>query len=724
MERSNRTTCARCAVGCGLRTALGDGGRDLRVTGDPAHPIGRGQACRRGVEETATEPATERITRPHLRRDGDLVPVSWERALDAVADRLDPLVATDPDRVGVLGSGQQTTEAAYLLGRVARGAIGTRRYDANTTLCMASAVAAYYGAFGADAPPPTYADVPDAESHVVWGANPAVAHPVLFSRIRESAAGSGGELVVVDPLRTRTAEAADVHVAPEPDGDFALAQAVLAAAIDADHVDDAFVEANTVRFDRLRASLPDVADAAEAAGVGPDAVGRLADAFSRPTLLYWGMGVNQSAGGTATARALIDCCLATGNLGPGTGPFSLTGQSNSMGTRICSSKGRWPGGRAFDDPAARRAVADAWGVPRERLPDDSGPGPVDLAADVAAGEVDALWTVATNPAVGLPNADAAREALSEVFLVAQDAFRSETVALADVVLPAATWGETAGTLVAMDRTVSRVRPARDPPGAARRDAAIIAAVGNRLRPDGPDLDPSPERTFDEFAALTAGTPADCSHVTYDRLDRAGAIRWPRGAVVPPGGSDGGSVPPDATAARYRYADGDGGFAFPTPSGRARFSAPGSYDPPEPPDETYPLVLTTVRERNAYNTGVRGWGSANDSGATDGPETPDGSGTPADGRLPLGVSPATRRAWRSVTSGDEVTVASRRGRVAGRLVEDDRVPDGVVRAPIHHPSVNRLTLDVVDPESGEPAYKACAVRVESGGITDRKPNAEP
>ena len=502
----------RCAVGCGHLTGRVDTGYGIDgVRGDVAHPVNRGLACSRGIEETGN-PQGKWLTRPLVRRGGDLHPTTWDVALSRVATAFGETLERDRDGLAVLGSGQQTNEAAYALGKLARGGFGTRYYDANTTLCMASAVTAYNDAFGSDAPPPTYDDIDDARTHVVWGANPAVAHPVMFRWIAESAAADGSRLLVVDPVKTQTAKEADCHVAPEPGTDLALARAVLARVVERDGVDEAFVEANTEGFDRLVAELPDAADAAHAAGVEPETVDALTAALADPTLVYWGMGVNQSAQGTATSGALIDLCLATGNMGPGTGPFSLTGQANSMGTRVCSSKGSWPGMRSFDDPAERRTVAAAWDVPVTRLPDDAGPGPVDTVAAVDDGPVEAVWAVATNPAAGLPNASAARERLDDAFLVVQDAFHTETTALADVVLPAATWGESSGTAINMERRISRVRPAADLAPDVRTDLDIITAIGEAVVP-GLLGDPDPEAAFEEFAALTAGTPADCSGVS-------------------------------------------------------------------------------------------------------------------------------------------------------------------------------------------------------------------
>ncbi|ELY97821.1 Nitrate reductase [Natrialba asiatica DSM 12278] len=714
------TTCMRCAVGCGhVQQPVEQGyGLDI-VRGDPAHPVNRGLACQRGIRETA-DPDGQWLTRPLVRRDGELVPTTWETALERATAGLGQALENDAASVAVLGSGQQTNEAAYALGKLARGGFGTRYYDANTTLCMASAVTAYYDAFGSDAPPPTYDDVPAAQTHLVWGANPAAAHPVLFRWIQQSVDEDDSELLVVDPVASETTDVADCHVAPDPGGDLALARAVLVRLVETDRLDDEFIERATAGFEELRERLPDASAAAERAGVSTADVDRLAAAFDASTLVYWGMGVNQSVNGTATAGALIDCCLATGNLRPGSGPFSLTGQANSMGTRVCSSKGSWPGHRPFDAPEHREFVADAWDVPLSRLPDDPGPGPVGIA-DAIGEDVSAVYAVATNPAAGMPDATGVRERLAESFLLVQDAFRSETVELADVVLPAATWGESEGTTMNMERTVSRVRAATETPAGVKSDLDLIGTLASRLAPGLFDESPTPETVFDELAALTAGTDADLSGICYERLERDVAVRWP--------------APETDAAGGYRYYeselsanDRDGvaeSWSFPTPSGRARFSAGQTAPVPEPPDEEFPLTLTTGRQPDAYNTGVRTRSSDADAPvARVSPATALAFATELGEEGQASTEADATTADDAVLSAQDGRVVSRRASVRVRLEPDESIPDGVVWLPIHHPAVNDLTLPVVDPRSKEPHFKQCAVRLEPARTRENRPVATP
>ncbi|MFT4947252.1 MAG: assimilatory nitrate reductase catalytic subunit [Natronomonas sp.] len=684
----------RCAVGCGHLHQSPDLGVGIDVArGDVSHPVNRGLACSRGIEESQ-DPDGEWLTKPMVRRDGELVHTTWDVALNTA---LEALRETPDDAVGILGSGQQTNEAAYLLGKLARGGFGTRYYDANTTLCMASAVTAYYQAFGSDAPPCSYDDIPDADRHIVWGANPAVAHPVMFRWIKQAADEEGVELITVDPVRSETAENSDQHVSLAPGTDLALTRAVLARLVETDRIDETFVEQATDGFGELVDSLPDAETARREADVSEADLELLADALNEQALIYWGMGINQHVQGTETARGLIDLCLATGNLEPGSGPFSLTGQANSMGTRVCSSKGTWPGHRPFEDPDQRQFMADQWGVPVDRLPDDTGPGPVGLL-EAVEDDLDVVWTVATNPVAGMPDADRATERLDDAFVIAQDAFHTETTELADVVLPAATWGESEGTAINMERTVSRVRAATEAPSGVRPDLDIIATIGNRLFPElFETARPDPSAVFEEFAALTDGTPADCSGISYERLEENLAVRWP----APDGESAGG----------YRYyepadpstADGstdsavtDGGTAgpswsFPTATGNARFSTGRQGPLPEPTDGDYPLTLTTAREEDGYNTGIR-------SRSVDDP-----------GLVVARVHPETIAAHDDLVADDTVGVRSRRGRASVELDPDEGVPEGMVWLPIHHPATNRLTLPECDPQSDEPHFKQCAVR---------------
>ncbi len=677
------TTCMRCAVGCGL-LQCGEEAELTAVRGNPSHPATRGADCKRGVRETL-DPGGQRLTEPLVRRGGTLQPTDWDTAVGIVTTQFLDAVRTDSSNIAIFGSGQQTNEAAYALGKLARGGLGTPHYDANTGLCMASAVTAYDRAFGGNAPPPTYDDIPAAETHLVWGANPATAHPVLFNWIAESVSNDG-QLVVVDPVKSETAALADMHIQPDPGVDLALVRGVIAHVVDSGGVDTAFIEENATGYEQMIDSLPTVQEAAETAGVAVADIKRITEAVDAKTLLYWGMGVNQNVQGTKTARGLIDLCLATGNLGPGSGPFSLTGQANSMGNRVCASKESWPGHRPYTDQSVRKEIADLWDVPFSRLPANRGDGFVGIVDRMTRGDIDLCWTVATNPAAGLPNADHVRSVLDDVFLVVQDAFHSETVECADVVLPAATWGETTGTTMNMERRVAPVSAAVEPPGDAKQDLDIIATIANGIEPDlfgEPPLDPS--EVFAELRSITAGAPADLSGITYDRLQQERAVRWPAEEIDSEGG--------------YLYYNGEDTWSFDTDSGLARFSSGTHAGVAEPVDGQYPLTLTTGRVEGVYNTGVR-----NTETLTE--------GLPRARMHPMTVSehlPAFERG--------RTVVESRRGAVTVVVTPDEGVQRGLIWLPIHNSAVNTLTLPDCDPSSDEPNYKQCAVRVRAPTETD-------
>jgi assimilatory nitrate reductase catalytic subunit len=361
-----------------------------------------------------------------------------------------------------------------------------------------------------------------------------------------------------------------------------------------------------------------------------------------------------------------------------------------MGNRVCASKGTWPGHREFTEMANREAVAAAWDVPLSRLPESPGPGFVRIVDELARGNIDVCWTVATNPVAGMPDASHVKSALDDTFLVVQDAFYSDTVACADVVLPAATWGESEGTATNMERRVSRVTAATDPPAGVRQDIDVIAAIGNRIDPGLFDAPPvSPESIFDEIRELTAGTMADLSGITYDRLTDELAVRWP----APDAESEGG----------YRYYD-DGEWSFYTDSGRAQFSTVTHSSVPEPIDDEYPLTLTTGRLSNVYNTGVR----TRDSES--------GGEHPPTARM----HPETIANHLDALDCGQTVVESRRSSVTVDVAPNDGVPPGVIWLPIHNAAANELTLAEVDPESAEPNLKQCAVGLRA----PEKPRAEP
>jgi len=687
-----RTTCGYCSVGCGMLLGV-RGGRAVAVAGDPDHPVNRGRLCPKGLSEHQTIGAPGRLTTPTV--DGRRA--TWDEALDRVAGGFrDLLDHHGPDAVAAISTGQLVTEEFYALGKLVRLGMGLRHYDGNTTLCMASAVSGYKLSFGADGPPGCYDDLDQADVIVLWGANVADNHPLLLPRVL-AAQARGATVVVVDPRVTKTAMVADVHLAVRPRGDIALLNGILRVLLDDGTVDPAAhaeaVDGVEELVDHLGA-WP-VERAAAESGIDAaalTAVARLVGRSPRCTLA-WTMGVNHSVQGTETVTLLNTLAVLTGNIGrAGAAPFSITGQCNAMGTRETGFTASMPGYRAYDDPAARRELAALLGVGEDRLPTERGRAYPDIVNAVLSGRIKGLWVVATNPVVSFPNRATLEAALGRLdLLVVQDAFATPTSALADVVLPAAVWGEKDGTYTNSERRVSRVRAAVAPPGEARTDFDIVLALSERwgCRDELFGGWTSPRDAFEEWRRVSAGRPCDYSGITYERIDAAGGVQWPCPAGDP-------SVPLGGT--QRLYTDG----RYHRPGGRPLVRAVEPRPIRDRPRRAYPLLLNTGRTVEHWHTRTK------------------------TGRVPI-LEQLAPEAWieihpddaaaLGVRSGDLVRVVSERGEVPQlRARVTSTVRAGEVFVPFHWDErcANRLTDDEFDPISREPNYKQCAVRVEPAG----------
>jgi assimilatory nitrate reductase catalytic subunit len=670
-----------------MRIGVRDG-RAVAVEGDPEHPVNQGRLCPKGLSEHQMLAAEGRLTVPTV--DGR--PASWDQALDRVTTGFrDLLERYGPESVAVLSTGQLVTEEFYTLGKLVRLGMGLAHYDGNTTLCMASAVAGYKLSFGTDGPPGCYDDLALADVLVLWGANMADNHPLLMPRVM----GEGGpsRVIVVDPRVTKTAMIADTHLPVRPRGDVALLNGVLAVLLEEDLVDLDAVRGHVDGLDELAAHLAGwtVERAADESGIDADAVRDLARtiAGAERCTIAWTMGVNHSVQGTHTVTLINTIALLTDNVGlPGASPFSITGQCNAMGTRESGFTASMPGYRNYDDPAARADLAALWGIDEARLPAARGKAYPDIVNAVMSGHVKGLWIIATNPPVSFPNREVLEDALGRLdLLVVQDGFETPTTALADVVLPAAIWGEKDGTYTNSERRVSRVRTAVEPPGEARSDFAIFLDLARRWG-CADELFPgwmAPDDAFTEWRRVSAGRPCDYSGITYDRIDQVGGVFWPC-----PEGDD---VPLGGTPRLY------GDRVFNRPDGRAMVLPVEPEPIRDAPRPAYPFLLNTGRTVEHWHTRTK------------------------TGRIPIleGLSP---EAWvemhpsdaaaLGVRGGDWVRVASSRGAVEQIRVRVTAIGrPGEVFIPFHWDErcVNRLTDDQFDPISREPNYKQCAVKVE-------------
>jgi anaerobic selenocysteine-containing dehydrogenase len=685
-DRWVRTTCGYCSIGCGMLIGVRDG-KAVTVQGDPDHPVNRGRLCPKGLTEHHTITADGRLLHPMV--DGRRA--TWDEAIGRFAGGFTKLMEEHgPESVAVLSTGQLVTEEFYTLGKLVRLGFGIRHYDGNTTLCMASAVAGYKMAFGSDGPPGSYEDFEAAETVVLFGANVADCHPLLAPRLL----GPGGpRLVVVDPRVTKTAMIADLHLPVRSRTDIVLINGLLHVIFAEGLADRRYLAAHTTGAAELEAHVaayPPARVAAEC-GVPEDGIVETARAIGATrTVIAWTMGVNHSVQGTETVALLCALAAATGNIGrPGAAPFSITGQCNAMGTRESGFTATMPGYRAYDDAAARTELAALWGIAESALPTERGKAYPDIINAVVAGRIKGLWIIGTNPVVSFPNREVLEYGLDNLeLLVVQDGFETPTTVRADVVLPAAIWGEKDGTYTNSERRVSRVRAAVEPPGEARSDFDIFLAIAAHLRVRE-DLFPGWVTTadaFTEWRKVSAGRLCDYSGITYERIDACGGVQWPAPA-------DDHSVPLAGTPRLYADA------VFPNPTGKVRLPAVERQELSEPPGPEYPLVLNTGRT-------VEHWHTRTKTGRVDLLE-----GLAPEAWVEINTSDAAEL---KIRTGDVVRVASQRGaieRVVARVTEIVRA--GEVFVPFHYDEAcaNRLTRSEFDPISREPNYKQCAVRIE-------------
>ena len=700
-----RTTCPYCGVGCGVIIEH-DATAIVGVRGDPDHPANRGQLCTKGrtLHLTATPAAmAARALHPLVRpaKGAPFARASWDASLDAIADRFAACIrAHGPDSVAFYISGQLLTEDYYVFNKLAKALVGTNNIDTNSRLCMSSAVAGYKATLGADAPPTCYEDIDHARCFFIAGSNTAWAHPILYRRIEAAKACDPSiRIIVVDPRRTATAASADLHLAIQPGTDVALFHGMLHLLLWDERVDRAFIAEHTSGFDALKEIVREFTPsmASKICGIGEGDLVKAARWFAEgPTLSLYCQGLNQSSAGTAKNSALINLHLATGQIGrPGAGPFSLTGQPNAMGGReVGGMANLLSAHRNLDNATDRAEIAALWGV--DDVPALPGLTAVELFDALAAGDVKMVWIACTNPAQSMPAQATIRKALTRAeFVVLQEAFRgTETEAYADVLLPAATWGEKSGTATNSERRISRVRAAIAPPGEARSDWSIAVDFARRLearvRPGRETL--FPYRTvgeiFAEHVETTRGRDLDITGLTHATLDARGPQQWP-------------CREGDAIGTARLYSD----HAFATPDGRARFAAVPYVPVAEKSDARYPFRLTTGRLRDQWH-GMSRTGTVA-SLYSHAPE-------PA---LDMHPSDASRRGF---VDGDLVRVESRRGALVVPLAISTDVPPSSAYLPMHWGSatlagcgsagVNAVTAKAFCPTSKQPELKHAAVRI--------------
>ncbi len=707
--------CGYCSTGCSLKIHLKDG-KAVNLTPDPDYPVNLGMACPKGWEALTPLKADDRAVTPLLRGgDGKMAPVDWDTALKVFTDRLKAIIAKHgPESVAFLSTGQIPAEEMFILGLLSKFGMGLIHGDANTRQCMATSHVAYKQSFGFDAPPFSYKDFEESDVLVFHGANPCIAHPIMWERVMMNKRKP--EILVVDPRQTETALAATRHYPLQPKSDLPLLYGLANILIREGWIDQAYIDAHTTGFDGFKTFVAtyDPEMVGKLTGLGSKRLMEFADLIrpGKRVSHWWTMGVNQSHEGVRTAQAIINLALMTGNIGkPGTGANSITGQVNAMGSRLFSNTTGLPGGRNYPDAQHRKEVADILGIDAAGIQDKPGLAYDQILEQVISGKIKALWVIATNPAHSWVNQAEFRLAASKLdLLVVQDMYHdTDTAKLAHLVLPSAGWGEKEGTVINSERRIGLFKKVYPAPGQALADFYIFKLIAKYWGCEDLLKDmQTPEQAFQMMKRFSAGRPCDITGIAdYPMIDREGGIQWPlpASAMAKAPSSDGidatrsaaDSARPAVTRERRLFEDG----RYYHPDGKAKFQFAPPQPIPEPVTAEFPFALLTGRWSSAqWHTNTRTGKSAVLRKLYS-----------ADPLVEIHPEDASRL---KLASGDWVQVKSRRGQARARAAVSSTVQPGQVFMPMHDVEVNRLTFPAFDPHSRQPSYKHCAVRLEKDG----------
>ena len=712
-----KTTCPYCGVGCGMVLQV-EGGKVTKLSGDKTHPTNFGRLCTKGSTAAKIIAGTGRMERASVRADrkADQLPVPIDAAIAQTAARLRTIIDTHgPDAVALYVSGQMAMEAQYLANKLAKGFIGTNNIESNSRYCMASAASGYKLSLGADGPPGSYQDFDHADLFFIAGSNMADCHPILFLRMKDRMKSAGAKLIVVDPRRTATAEAADLFLQIKPGTDIALFNGLLHLLVEADRIERDFIAEFTEGWDAMPAFLADYTPSrvAETTGISEADLRKAATWIgeARDWMSCWTMGLSQSISGTWNTNALCNLHLATGAIcRPGSGPFSLTGQPNAMGGREMGYLGYGlPGQRSVAYEDERRFTEEVWGLAPGTIRPEPGTDASAMFKAMQTGDIKAVWVICTNPVATTPNRAHAVAGLKAAELViTQDSYQdNETNIYADILLPGALWAEATGVMVNSERNLTLMEKAVEPPGDAMPDWQIIAKVACALGYEKAFSYQSSAEVFDEIKRFwNPRTGYDLRGASHERL-RQTPLQWP--------------CPPETAADRnpIRYINdgisqtqrvGDNGtkpkLTFPTPSGRAQFFARPVVAQSEYPDEDFPFVLNTGRLPHQWHTLTKTGKVQTLNKLNPGPF--------------IEIHPDDAKAA-GIAEKDEVEVRSRRGKAILPARVSTRVQRGACFVPFHwndsygdNLAINAVTTDASDPISKQAAFKYCAVSLERVG----------
>lgn len=683
--------CGYCSTGCSLRVHL-RAGEAVNLTPAAEYPVNLGMACPKGWEALNVLDADDRAVTPLLRKNGELRAVSWDEAITAFCERFKSIQAEHgPESVAFLSTGQLVTEEMLLLGCLTKFGIGMLHGDGNTRQCMATAATAYKESFGFDAPPFTYQDFEESDVLVFVGSNVCIAHPIMWERVCRNK--HNPEVIVVDPRRTETAMQATLHLPIQPKSDLIFFYAIANVLIREGWINQEYIDRHTNEFESFAGFVEQYTPelAADVSGIDEGTIHRTARLIheGKRVSFWWTMGVNQSYEGTRVAQSLINLALMTGNIGrPGTGANSITGQCNAMGSRLFSNTTGLVGGRDFANAEHRKDVAESLNIPVEQIPSTNSLPYHRILEGIRDGNIRGLWLICTNPSHSWINQSVAREWLDRLdFLVVQDMYHTtETATQADLVLPAAGWGEKEGTFINSERRLGVVKKVKQAPGQALADFSIFRLIADRWGCGEMFREwTSPEAAFQFVKRVSAGQPCDVTGIEgYVQLDSAGGVQWP--------------CEPSATEVeqqRRLFEDGQYYHA----DGRAKFLFEPSRAIPEPPDEDYPYLLLTGRGTSSqWHTQTRTSKSSVLRKLY-----------PEQAYAEINGVDAARE---GIVTSDQICLTSRRGDIEVVALVTRTIQPGQIFVPMHYEETNKLTHAHFDSYSHQPSYKNCAVRIET------------
>jgi assimilatory nitrate reductase catalytic subunit len=695
--------CGFCSTGCGLNIHLKDG-QAINLSADTHYPVNLGMACPKGWEALTPLAAPDRATTPLLRNEqtGELEAVDWERALVLFCERFKEIKREHgPESVAFLGTGQIVTEEMAFLGALFKFGMGFVHCDSNTRQCMATSAVAYKESFGFDAPPYTYADFEESDVLVFIGSNPCIAHPIMWQRVMQNR--HEPKIIVVDPRKTETAMAATEHYAIAPKSDLTLLYGLANLLIANDWIDAEYITAHTTgfaEFARFAAQFTPYS-VSEATGIGPDELRSFARSIheGKRVSFWWTMGVNQGHESTRTAQAIINLALMTGNMGrPGTGANSITGQCNAMGSRLFANVTSLLGGHDFANDIHRAKIAGVLGIEDSAIPRQNSWAYDRIVDGIKAGKIKGLWVVATNSSHSWIHQTEFNEILRKLdFLVVQDMYATtETAQRADLVLPAAGWGEKEGTLINSERRIGLVKRVARAPGRALSDFNICKLIAQYWGCGEMFARwTSPEAAFRLMKECSRGQPCDISGIEdYRMIDECGGVQWPWSA------DDSRLSAREPAVERRLFADG----RFFHADGMAKFIFEMPRPMAEPVDSEFPFLLLTGRGTSSQ------WHTNTRTGKSDVLRKL----YPAAIYIEINPLDAERL---GIGSNSLVTIASRRGKITATACMTTTLQPGQIFMPMHYARVNQLTYPSFDPYSRQPSYKACAVAVAPCGIRE-------